>query len=59
MDFELGHVQALLLLALYNARSGQWSAAWLLCGQAVRVASDLGLDKLCPPTEVARMGQQH
>ncbi|KIM92600.1 hypothetical protein OIDMADRAFT_139375, partial [Oidiodendron maius Zn] len=59
MEFELGHVQALLLLALYNARFGQWSAAWLLCGQAVRVASDLGLDKLCSPTHAARLGQQN
>ena len=59
MEFELGHVQALLLLALYNTRFGQWRAAWLLCGQAVRVASDLGLDKLCSPTHAARLGQQN
>jgi hypothetical protein len=58
MEFELGHVQALLLLALYNARFGQWTAAWLLCGQAIRVAGDLELDKLYSPTEAARLRQR-
>lgn len=43
--FELGHVQALLILALTNMGNGHLSRAWLLTGQAVRVAIDLGLDQ--------------
>ncbi|KAJ5248631.1 hypothetical protein N7468_000082 [Penicillium chermesinum] len=36
--YELGHVQALLLLALVNTGLDDWTAAWLLSGQAVRMA---------------------
>lgn len=43
--FELGHVQALLILALTNMGIGQLNRAWLLIGQAVRVATHLGLDR--------------
>lgn len=43
--FELGHVQALLILTLLNMGLGHWSRAWLLVGQAARVAINLGLDK--------------
>lgn len=43
--FELGHVQALLILALTNLGIGHMSRAWILVGQAVRVAIDLELDK--------------
>jgi hypothetical protein len=43
--FELGHIQALLILALANLGNGYSSRAWLLVGQAVRIAIDLGLDK--------------
>jgi len=43
--FELDHVQALLILTLLNMGLGYWSRAWLLVGQAVRVAIDLGLSK--------------
>jgi hypothetical protein len=46
LQFEVGHVQALLLLALLNARCAKWTTAWLLVGQAVRVAIDLGLHQL-------------
>lgn len=41
---EAGHVQALLLLCLIKVRLGQMSAAWLLVGQAVNVAIDIGLN---------------
>lgn len=43
--FELGHVQALLVLTLLNMGLGRWSRAWFLVGQAVRVAIDLGLNE--------------
>lgn len=43
--FELGHVQALLILALTNMGIGHLSRAWLLIGQGVRVATYLGLDR--------------
>ncbi|KFY57344.1 hypothetical protein V496_06461 [Pseudogymnoascus sp. VKM F-4515 (FW-2607)] len=50
-DFELGHVQALLLLTLLNMGQGRWSGAWILIGKAVRIAIDLGFnqatDKKC------------
>ncbi|KAF4635973.1 hypothetical protein G7Y89_g2103 [Cudoniella acicularis] len=46
---ELGHVQALLILALANIGMGHLSRAWSLVGQAVRAAVDLGLDKVQDP----------
>lgn len=42
--FEIGHIQALLILGLTNLGLGRFSAAWYLIGQAARVALDLGLD---------------
>jgi len=44
--FELGHVQALLILTLTNLGIGHLSRAWLLIGQAVRLALDLRLHGL-------------
>lgn len=41
--YELGHIQALLLLAFVNMGLQDWNAAWLLSGQAVRMAIALGL----------------
>ncbi|KAL4783883.1 fungal-specific transcription factor domain-containing protein [Aspergillus varians] len=35
--YELGHVQALLLLTLVNIGLEDWTAAWMLSGQAVRM----------------------
>ncbi|KFZ12527.1 hypothetical protein V501_04180 [Pseudogymnoascus sp. VKM F-4519 (FW-2642)] len=50
-DFELGHVQALLILTLLNIGQGRWSGAWILIGNAVRIAIELGFshatDKKC------------
>ncbi|PYH44353.1 putative C6 transcription factor QutA [Aspergillus saccharolyticus JOP 1030-1] len=45
---ELGHVQALLILSLVKVGQQDWTAAWLLVGQAVRVSQALGLNQ--PPT---------
>lgn len=41
--YELGHVQALLLLTLHNMGQNRWKQAWILVGQAVRIAIELGL----------------
>jgi hypothetical protein len=43
--FEIGHVQALLILALANLGIGFPSRAWILVGQAVRIAFDLRLHR--------------
>jgi hypothetical protein len=42
---EIGHVQALILLALINVGQGKWTSAWLLIGHAVRLAMDLDLGR--------------
>ncbi|KAG4025165.1 hypothetical protein MFRU_064g00020 [Monilinia fructicola] len=42
---DLGHVQALLILTLANLGLGHFNRAWILVGQAVRIAIELGLDK--------------
>jgi hypothetical protein len=43
--FEVGHVQALLVLVLLNMGRNHWNRAWLLIGQAIRIAINLGLDQ--------------
>ncbi|KAH8689189.1 putative C6 transcription factor [Talaromyces proteolyticus] len=43
--FDLGHIQALLLLSLVNVGLEDWTAAWLLCGQAARLAEAMKLAK--------------
>ncbi|KAL3420110.1 hypothetical protein PVAG01_08609 [Phlyctema vagabunda] len=43
--FQLGHIQALLILTLANIGLGHLRRAWLLIGQAVRVAIDMDLDR--------------
>lgn len=48
--FEIGHVQALLILSLIKLGQQDWAAAWVLVGQAVRTAQILGLDN--PPSTV-------
>ncbi|EPS32280.1 hypothetical protein PDE_07240 [Penicillium oxalicum 114-2] len=50
-SYELGHVQALLILSLINLGQHQWNAAWMLVGQAIRIAQILRLDQ--PSFEVA------
>jgi hypothetical protein len=43
--YELGHVQALLILSLIKFGQQQWTSAWMLVGHAVRIAQTLGLDR--------------
>jgi len=40
---QLAHVQAFVLLASFLASINSLPQAWLMCGQAVRIAQDLGL----------------
>ncbi|GAD99574.1 C6 transcription factor [Paecilomyces variotii No. 5] len=40
---EIGHIQALLLLTMVNMGTEEWTAAWLLSGQATRMAVAMGL----------------
>lgn len=44
--YELGHIQALLLLTLVNMGLEDWTAAWMLSGQAVRMAIAMGLNTM-------------
>lgn len=44
--FDLGHIQALLLLTLVNVGLEDWTAAWLLSGQSARMAEAMDLGKL-------------
>lgn len=44
-NFEIGHVQALLILTLVKLGQQDWTAAWMLIGQAIRISSVLGLDQ--------------
>ena len=45
---QLAHVQAFVLLASFLASINSLPQAWLMCGQAVRIAQDLGLHVSCP-----------
>jgi hypothetical protein len=56
--FEIGHVQALLVLTLLNMGLDRWARAWLLVGQAVRMAMELGLDK-APPKDGKKTRNKH
>ncbi|KAL3261331.1 hypothetical protein ABHI18_003817 [Aspergillus niger] len=54
---ELGHVQALLILSLVKLGQQDWSAAWLLVGQAVRIAQSLGLNQSTGQSKSAEEGK--
>lgn len=41
--YELGHVQAILLLALVDIGLEEWTAAWLMSGKAARMAISMDL----------------
>jgi hypothetical protein len=43
--FEIGHVQALLLIAL-NSIGSSWNRAWIVIGHAVRIAIDLNVGQV-------------
>ncbi|KAK2741780.1 hypothetical protein FQN57_005524 [Myotisia sp. PD_48] len=55
--FEIGHVQALLLLTLVNIGLEDWTAAWLLIGEATRLAIRLGLGQLVHTRQSPRDAQ--
>ncbi|KAL4924440.1 putative C6 transcription factor QutA [Aspergillus undulatus] len=54
--YELGHVQALLILSLVKLGQQDWTAAWILIGQAVRTAQSLGLTN--PPISSTEEGSK-
>jgi len=43
--YEVGHVQALLILSLIKLGQQEWTAAWMLVGHAIRVSLARGLDQ--------------
>ncbi|KAJ5152097.1 hypothetical protein N7492_010392 [Penicillium capsulatum] len=43
--YEVGHVQALLILSLIKFGQQEWTTAWMLVGHGVRIAQTLGLDQ--------------
>ncbi|KAL1847766.1 hypothetical protein Plec18170_008427 [Paecilomyces lecythidis] len=45
---EIGHIQALLLLTMVNMGTEEWTAAWLLSGQATRMAVAMGFGGTLP-----------
>lgn len=48
-QFDLGHVQALMLLTLTNIGLEDWTAAWLLSGQTARMIEAIEFSKLSDP----------
>ena len=42
--YEIGHVQALLILSLVKLGQQDWEAVWILVGQSVRISQLLRLD---------------
>ncbi|KKK12829.1 C6 transcription factor [Aspergillus rambellii] len=57
--YELGHVQALLLLTLVSIGLEDWTAAWMLSGQAVRMVIAMGIGTSTEPrrSEGLRQGK--
>ena len=51
--FLLGHIQALLILVLFDVGLGEWTSAWMLVGYAVRVLLDA--KDVHPPSSFGRM----
>lgn len=43
-EYEIGHVQALLILSLSKFGNQDWASAWVLVGFATRISLYLGLD---------------
>lgn len=56
--YELGHVQALLILSLVKFGQQEWTAAWILVGHAVRIAQVLGLNQPSSPSSSSRPPEQ-
>lgn len=55
--FEVGHIQALLLLTLVNVGMEDWTAAWLLSGQAVRMAVAMQLGTSSTRSDELKLGK--
>lgn len=43
--YEIGHIQALLILSMVKFGRQDWFTAWFLIGYAIRIALHLGLDR--------------
>ncbi|KAJ5742839.1 hypothetical protein N7533_009941 [Penicillium manginii] len=58
--FEVGHVQALLILSLIKFGQQEWTSAWMLVGHAVRTAQTVGLDQpsFHAPSKTTEQGKQ-
>ncbi|KAJ5946446.1 hypothetical protein N7454_003285 [Penicillium verhagenii] len=56
--YEVGHVQALLILSLIKFGQQEWTAAWMLVGHSVRIAQTLGLDQPSFPSASSRSPEQ-
>lgn len=54
-EYELGHVQAVLILAVLKVGQDDWKSAWILVGHSVRIAMSLGLDLIPPNTEQSKL----
>lgn len=56
--YEVGHVQALLILSLIKFGQQEWTAAWMLVGHSVRIAQTLGLDQPSFPSSSSKSPEQ-
>lgn len=56
--YEVGHVQALLILSLIKFGQQEWTSAWMLVGHSVRIAQTLGLDQSIAPSKSQDQGRQ-
>lgn len=56
--YEVGHVQALLILSLIKFGQQDWTMAWMLVGHAVRTAQALALDQPSFPSSSSRPTEQ-
>ncbi|CAG8013906.1 unnamed protein product [Penicillium salamii] len=55
---EIGHVQALLILGLVKFGQQEWTASWMLIGQAARISNTLGLDQPSYPSSSRTADQE-
>lgn len=59
--YQVGHVQALLILSLIKCGQQAWNTAWMLIGHALRIAQTLGLGQssATAPADATGQNQQH
>ncbi|KAF9889712.1 hypothetical protein FE257_007018 [Aspergillus nanangensis] len=55
--YELGHVQALLILSLVKIGQQDWPAAWMLVGRAIRIYQCLGLNSTLASNDMQPSGR--